>query len=394
MKTSAFVQPSVASDSAILYVALELSKSKWLVGLHVAGSDKMSEHSVAGGEWRELLTLIEKKRGEAMAACGKPVRVVSCFEAGFDGFWLHWMLLSHGVESRVLDAASIPVNRRMRRAKSDRIDLKTLMRILMALERGEERVCQVVHAPTVEEEDRRRGSREREQLIKERVRHSNRIGGLLMTHGVRGFQPRSKDWRKRLDALRRPDGLSLPPACKAEITRECERLHLLLAQIAQVETEQRAALKATAPPDTPEGRIRMLCRFRGIGLASATPLEHEVFFRDFKNRREVGGYVGLGGSPWQSGDVNRDQGISKAGNRRARVMAIELAWLWLQHQPGSALSLWFEKKTGGAKGRVRRIAVAALARKSDRAVLLVSLMVALWRFVTTGVVPEGAVLKA
>jgi transposase len=385
MKTSALIQPSVASDSGTLYVALELSKSRWLVGLYLAGTEKMSEYSIDGGQWQELLALIDKKRREAMSIVGGPVRVVSCFEAGYDGFWLHWILLGQGVENRVLDPASIPVSRRKRRAKSDRIDVKALMRVEMALERGEERVCQVVHAPTVEEEDRRRHSREREQLLKERIRHSNRIGGLLMTHGIRGFQPCRKNWRKEVEALRRADGRPLPPVIKAEIIRECERLELVMAHFAQVEVEQRAALKAPASPDAPEGRIHMLCQLRGIGLASATPLEHEVFYRDFKNRRQVGGYLGLAGSPWQSGDVDRDQGISKAGNRRARALAIELAWLWRQHQPQSALSRWFEAKTAGAKGRMRRIAIVALARK---------LMVALWRYLTTGVAPDGAVFKA
>jgi transposase len=384
MKTSAFVQPSVVNDHATLYVALELSKSKWLVGLHWSGSDKLSEHVVQGGDHEQLFALIDRKRQEAERALLQPVRVVSCYEAGFDGFWLHWMLHGRSVENRVLDPASIPVNRRKRRAKSDRIDLKMLMRVLMALERGEERVCQVVHAPTMEDEDRRRGSREREELVKERTRHTNRIGGLLMTQGVRTFEPRRKDWPSQLEALLRPDGRPLPPVLKKEIARECERLELAMRQIAEIETEQRIALKAPAPAASPEGRVQSLCKLRGMGLTGSTKLEQEVFFRDFRNQRQVGGYVGLGGSPWQSGGVDRDQGISKSGNPRARTLAIELAWLWLRHQPDSALARWYEAKVAGAKGRLRRIAIVALARK---------LIVALWRYVTMGVIPEGAAFK-
>jgi transposase len=200
-----------------------------------------------------------------------------------------------------------------------------------------------------------------------------------MTLGVRDFEPARRDWQLRLDGLRAADGQALPPYLKAEITRECRRLHQVIEMIAEVEAEQEAALEVEA------GRAAQLVRLRGIGLVSATVLVNEVFFRDFRNRREVAGYLGLASSPWSSGRVRRDQGIAKSGNPRARRTAIELAWLWLRHQPGSALAQWFRERVGMAKGRMRRIMLVALARK---------LMVALWRYLSEGLVPDGAALKA
>jgi transposase len=340
---------------------------------------------VPGGDLAALLALIDKKRRQAERLSGGKVRVVCCFEAGFDGFWLHRALTAHGIDNRVIDPASIPMPRKARRKKTDRLDLKGLLRVLMALERGESRACQVVHAPTLEAEDERRRSRERKHLVSERCRHTNRIGGLLMTHGIRGFVPGRKDWQRKLEGLRTWDGQPLPARLKAEIARECERLHLIIKQIAGVDAELKAMAKEAAAAGTAAGRVQNLCRLRGIGLTSAASLEHEVYFRSFANRRQLGGYFGLGSSPWQSGNMARDQGIAKSGNPRARTLAIELAWLWLRHQPESALAGWFHAKVGEAKGRLRRIAVVALARK---------LMVALWRYVTAGVIPEGAVLKA
>jgi transposase len=201
----------------------------------------------------------------------------------------------------------------------------------------------------------------------------------LMTLGVRDFEPVRRDWQTRLDGLRTPDGQALPACLQAEITRECRRLHQVIEMIAEIEAEQEAALEAEA------GRAAQLVRLRGIGLVSATVLVNEVFFRDFRNRREVAGYLGLASSPWSSGRVRRDQGIAKSGNPRARRTAIELAWLWLRHQPGSNLAQWFRERVGIAKGRMRRIMLVALARK---------LMVALWRYLSDGLVPGGAALKA
>jgi transposase len=370
--------PPADPASATLFVALELSRSTWLVALHSPLSDKVSQHRIEGGDVEGLLALIARKREQAQARLGRPIRVVSCFEAGYDGFWLHRWLCAHGLENRVLDAASLLVDRRAKRAKTDRLDAAGLLRTLMALERGEMQVCRVVHVPSPAQEDARRRSRERARLVVERGQHVSRIKGLLMTQGIRDFEPTRRDWPARLEALRTPDGQELAPCLRAEVLRECRRLWQVMEMVAEVEAEQKAVM------DAEDGHAARLTRLRGIGLTFATVLANEVFFRDFRNRREVGGYLGLAPSPWQRGGVRRDQGIAKAGNPRARRTAIELAWLWLRHQPGSALVRWFHERVGTGTGRMRRILLVAMARK---------LIVALWRYVTLGTVPEGALLK-
>jgi transposase len=365
--------------SATLYVALELSRSTWLVAVHSPIADKVSQQRLEGGDTEGLLALITRKRIQAEEKLSRPVRVACCFEAGYDGFWLHRWLCARAIENRVLDAASILVNRRARRAKTDRLDVAGLLRTLMALERGETQVCRVVHVPSPEQEDARRRSRERARLVVERGQHTNRIKGLLMTQGIRDFEPTRRDWEARLDALRMPDGQPIGPCLRAELSRECRRLRQVMEMLAEVEAEQ----KIVAAPE--DGVAARLARLRGIGVTFAAVLGNEVYFRDFRNRREVGAYLGLAPSPWQSGQVERDQGIAKSGNPRARRTAIELAWLWLRHQPGSALAQWFRERVAGAKGRMRRIMLVAMARK---------LIIALWRYATTGAVPEGAVLNA
>ena len=364
---------------ATLFLALELSRSTWLVALHAPATDKVGQHRLGGGDAEGLLDLIVRKRLQAEEKLGRPVRVACCFEAGYDGFWLHRWLCARGVENRVLDAASVLVDRRARRAKTDRLDAAGLLRTLMALERGETQVCRAVHVPSPEQEDARRRSRERARLVVERGQHTSRIKGLLMTQGIRDFEPTRSDWQVRLEALRTPHGQPLAPCLRAELLRECRRLRQVMEMVGEVEAEQRAVAEAE------DGAATRLARLRGIGTTFAAVLGNEVFFRDFRNRREVGGYLGLAPSPWRSGQVERDQGIAKSGNPRARRTAIELAWLWLRHQPGSALARWFHERVAGAKGRMRRIMLVAMARK---------LIVSLWRYVTTGAVPEGAVLKA
>ncbi len=364
---------------ATVFMALELSRSTWLVAVHSPVADKVSLHRLDGGDTDGLLALVARKRGQAEEALGRPARVSCCFEAGYDGFWLHRWLCAHAVENRVLDAASILVDRRARRAKTDRLDAAGLLRTLMAVERGESQVCRVVHVPSPEQEDARRRSRERARLVVERGQHSSRIKGLLMTQGVRDFEPARRNWQERLDGLRTVDGQQLAPCLQAELLRECRRLHQVIEMIAEVEADQKAVAQAE------NGKAARLARLRGIGLTFATVLDNEVFFRDFRNRREVGGYLGLAPSPWQSGGVRRDQGIAKSGNPRARRTAIEMAWLWLRHQPGSALARWFQERVGASRGRMRRIMLVAMARK---------LVVSLWKYLADGVVPEGAVLKA
>lgn len=379
MEISSKSVPTAASEFATLFVALELSKATWLIGLHSPIVDKVGEHAIDGGDVDGLLALIAKKRAAAQAKLGCPVRVVCCYEAGYDGFWLHRVLVAHGIENHVLDAASVLVNRRGRRAKTDRLDLAGLLRTLMAFARGEHQVCRIVRVPGIADEDRRRLTRERQRLVVERGAHVSRIKGLLMLHGVRTFMPARRDWKQRLAGLRGADGTALPSRLGAEVERECRRLWLVIEMIGQVEQEQaREVEQATGP-------AQQLMRLKGLGPVISGVLEQEVFFRGFDNRREVAGYLGLTPSPWQSGGMNRDQGIGKAGNPRARRIAIELSWLWLKHQPDSALTRWFKDRVGTMRGRIRRITIVAVARK---------LMVALWRYVRFGLVPEGALLKA
>lgn len=379
MEIASVAATSADTEIATIYVALELSKSRWLVGFHTPLADKVSRYSVDGGDSGALLDRIGRVREQAERRLERPVRVVCCYEAGYDGFWLHRLLRANGIENQVMDPASLPVNRRARRAKTDRIDLAALLRALMAWHRGERQVCRMVRVPSPEQEDRRRRSRERERLVKERVQHIARIKGLLMTQGIRDFQPTRRDWADRLERLRTGDGRELPPALRAEVERECRRLWQVNEMIGAVARERDAARVADE-----RDRIEMLTRLVGVGEVSAGVLADEVFHRDFANRREVAGYVGLGSSPYNSGAVQRDQGISRAGNPRARRVAIELAWFWLRYQPESRLSRWFHERVGTTHGRFKRIMIVALARK---------LIVALWRYLTTGLIPEGALAR-
>jgi transposase len=385
--------PAAQGDVATLFVGFELSKSTWLTGLYAPElGSTISRHKIDGGDLGRAVALIEtaKKR---LHGRGKPVRVVSVYEAGYDGFWLHRALTAAGIENRVIDAASIPVDRRSRRPKTDRLDLELLIRMLLALERGETRICRVVRVPTPTEEDAKRQHRERQVLVADRTAHSNRIKGILMTLGIRDANPRRHDFPKHLETMRAATGDPLPLYTKQALTREHQRLCLLERQIKEIEVAQAAALKATKANDRKdEGRAGEECdaqaaaliRLKGIGQTGAVTLTREAFYRHFDNRREVASYFGLTPSPFNSGTMRADQGISKAGNPRIRTLAIELSWLWLRHQPESELTSWFLQKVGNATGRIRRIAIVALARK---------LMIALWRYVTIGLIPEGAILR-
>ncbi len=366
-----------------LYVSLELSRSTWLVTSLSSGSNKMSKYTTAGSDGVALLALLARLRTKAEQPAERPVSISVIQEAGLDGFWVHRLLEANGIESHVVDPASIAVPRRRRRAKTDAIDGETLLRTLLAWERGEPRVCAMVVPPTPEQEDRRRLSRERAILLQERVQHVNRIKGLLAGQGITDYEPLHKDRRARLNALTTGDGRPFPMILKAELLREIDRIELLLRQIAEVETERDAAVEPAA--EGKQSPVALLARLKAIGPQIGAVLYHEGLYRHFTNRREVAAYAGLVPTPWRSGTIDREQGISKAGNRRLRHIMIELAWLWVRHQPDSALSRWFRARVGDERGRVRRIAIVALARR---------LLIALWRYVTHGEVPEGAVLKA
>lgn len=340
----------------------------------------MSRHSVPGGNMAALLECLNGVRRKVEAREGRLYPMVVIQESGLDGFWIHRALVAQSwITSHVVDAASIAQPRRHHRVKTDRIDGETLIRTLMAWVRGEPRVCSMVRVPTVEDEDRRRLSRERKALVQERTMHVNRIKGLLFSVGVRNYQPARRDRRERLEGLRTGDGQPLPANLRARIGRELDRLDLLAKQIKAIEVE-RDALCADADETSPQA---LLTGIKGIGAESASILVHEGLFRHFTNRRQAAAYAGLAPTPWRSGSLNREQGVSKAGNPRLRTLMIELSWLWLRYQPNSALARWFHERVCRSGGRGKKVAIVALARK---------LLVALWKYATSGVAIEGAVM--
>ena len=373
---------AIRTDLGAIFISLELSRSSWVVtSLSPGGGEKMSKHTVRGGDVAGLLKRFAQLREKAKGRTGKVFPLIVIQEAGLDGFWIDRVLQNEGIESHVVDPASIATSRRRRRAKTDGIDGEALVRALLAYKRGEPRVCSMVRLPTPEDEDRRRLCRERKVLIMERVQHVNRIKGLLFSQGVSGYEPLRRDRRERLDVLQTGDGRPLPLHLKAQVRRELDRLELLLAQIKAVEAERDALLAAeTKAPVAPA----MLLSVKGIGPEFAAVLWSEGLSRPFENRRQIAAYAGLAPTPWQSGSVDREQGISQSGNPRLRTTMIQLAWLWLRHQPDSALALWFHDRVKRNGGRLRKTTIVALARK---------LLVALWKYVTAGVVIEGAAMK-
>lgn len=365
-----------------IFVSLELSRSTWLVtALSPASGEKMSKFSIAAGDTAELLSRFSVLRDRTLHRIGKAYPIVTIQEAGLDGFWLHRVLTNEGIESYVVDPASITVSRRRRRAKTDRLDGEILLRTLMAHVRGEPHVCAMAHVPSPQEEDQRRISRERKALIGERVTHVNRIKGLLFSQGVTGYEPLHKDRRKHLDELKTGDGRDLPAHLKRQISRELDRLELLLEHIKSVEADRNKFL-ASQIKQTKEPQLEMLLAIKGIGAEVATILWTEALYRHFDNRRQIASYAGLAPTPWQSGSIDREQGVSKAGNPRLRVILVQTAWLWLRHQPNSALSKWFRERTQANQGRRKKSTIVALARK---------LLVALWKYVTSGLLMEGVI---
>jgi transposase len=380
-------QTAIHTQFGAIFISLELSRSSWLItSLSPGNGEKMSKHSVVAGDIAGLLARFAEFRAKAELRTGKRYPIIVIQEAGLDGFWIHRVLEGEGIESHVVDAASIAAPRRRRRAKTDKIDGEALLRALLAYKRGEPRVCAMVVAPSSEEEDRRRVCRERQTLIGERITHVNRIKGLLFSQGISGYEPLRRDRRTRLEGLRTGDGRALPARLKAQISRELDRLELLLEQITAVEAERDALLAAVSgdvrnQPGGPQP-VAMLLALKGIGAEFAAVIWSEGLCRRFSNRRQVAAYAGLAATPWRSGAIAHEQGVSKAGNPRLRTTMIQLAWLWLRHQRQSALARWFHEQAQH-KGR-RKSAIVALARK---------LLVAFWKYVTSGVVIEGAVMK-
>jgi transposase len=370
-------------DLAAIFVSLELSRSKWLVtSLSPGTGERMSKRVVEGSDAPGLLVHLAELQRKAKARTGQSFRIVAIQEAGLDGFWIHRILEREGVESYVVDPASIATSRRRRRVKTDKIDGEALVRALLAYKRGEPRVCAMLRVPTPEEEDRRRLVRERKALTNERIRHVNRVKGLLFGQGVSGYEPLKRDRRKGLDALMTGDGRPLPPALKAQISRELDRIELLIEQIKDVEKARDAMLVAA---ETYSPTPALLLNLKGIGPEFAAVLWSEGLSRQFDNRRQVAAYAGLAPTPWQSGQIDRDQGVSKSGNPRLRATLVQVAWLWVRHQPDSALTAWFKGRVMQNGGRQKKPTIVALARK---------LLVALWKYVNAGVIIEGAVLTA
>ena len=372
---AADLQAKSYASETVLYMAMELSDKQWRLAF--GDGTRQRQVVIEAGNVAGLCEQIDKAKAKWDMSANCPV--VSCYEAGRDGFWLHRQLTALGIVNRVVDAASIEVSRRARRAKTDRLDARGLLEKLIRYERGERGVWRVVRVPDPVWEDRRQLERERGQLLGECTRHRNRLGSKLVAQGIR--LRIDKDFVQRLDEVRLFDGSALPVHLKAGLIREFERLQAVTAQLRAVEQEIGALV--ASEEDLQAARTLML--LSGVGKVSAWVLVLEILgWREMANRRQLASLAGLVPSPYNSGGMVRDQGISKAGNRRVRTLLIQLAWLWLRYQPRSKHSLWFQERFGGGSKRQRRIGIVALARR---------LLIDLWRFVETGVVPQGASLQ-
>ena len=332
------------SPDNVAYIAIELSVTSWVVAARLPGAEKPRLHRIEGGDTAALLGLIAELRSRASAKGGRLAKVVCCFEAGRDGFWPHRLLVAHDITAHILEPTSILVNCRARRAKTDRLDAEGMLRVLVAWLGGDRQVCSMVRVPTPDEGDAKRPHREREHLIQERLRIENRTEALLFTQGIRG-RPSLRSWERDMAELRTGDGRALPPLLRTELDRLRRRLVLTLV-IRELEAERAMALEAAADDAMTHKIIALKC-IRGIGENFAAVLAREVFYRSFTNRRQLASYVGILPMPYQSGGMGRDQGISRAGNPSARTTLIQLAWLWLRYQPGSALAAWFRVFTSG-----------------------------------------------
>ena len=364
-----------------LFLAFDLGESKWELGFTIGLGQKPRRRTIEGGD-REAL---QEEIAAAKKRFGLPedTRVKSCYEAGRDGFWLHRYLVSVGIDNIVVDSSSIEVNRRKRRAKTDSLDVGTLLSMLVRFYLGDGKIWSVVRVPSVEEEDRRQLHRELRTLKKERTRTTNRIKGLLASQGIR-VEGRLDLGDKRLDEMRLWDGQPLPAALKGRLEREWQHVLFLKKQIADLEAIRKSLLKGGKEPDIE--KIQQLNKLQGIGIESSWVIVRELFgWRQFRNRRQVGSLIGLTPSPFNSGKTVREQGISKAGITHVRAVSIELSWSWIRHQPKSKLTRWYVERFADGGPRARKVGIVALARR---------LMIDLWRFLEYGVVPEGAELKA
>ena len=374
--------PIALNQDGTLIAIIEMSQASWLVAGIVPGSARHPLKKLAA-DAAALLGLLERWRGEATQAGRQITRVAVAFEAGRDGFWLARWLRARGIEAYVIHPTSVAVSREHRRAKTDRLDTALLKRVFLGWLRGETGHCTMAAIPTLEEEDARRPNRERESLVGERTRIVNRMKATLARLGIRGFKPTVRGASERLEALRTPEGAALPPNTQAELRRDMARLGFIVGQIKEIEEARQEGL-ATQPDQGPPAMVRLLARVIGIGIETADMLVHEILSRNLRDRRAVARYAGLTGSPDESGSRRREKGLARAGNARVRRGMVQLAWRFLLFQKDSALAQWYRARTADARGGTRKTLIVALARK---------LLIALWRFVSTGEAPEGVVLR-
>ena len=377
MTHAQMIQKDNSTKINVMYIAFELSNSKWKLAF--GNGIKKRLKTVKAGDMVALMEEVEKSKKHFKL--GDEVQVYSCYEAGRDGFWIHRYLESVGICNIVVDSSSIEVNRRARRAKSDRIDAEKLLTMLIRYINGEQKLWSVLHIPTPEQEDVRRISREIERLKKERTGHMNRIQSLLVLHGIHLGVGRY--FLTNLDQVTLWNGEALPEKLKNEILREYQRYELIQEQLKAMESEKQEVLERRGPQAIKTIDLQNL---KGLGPVSSWDIVFEFFgWRNFKNVKEVSGASGLTPTPYDSGGSEKEQGISKSGNRRVRHVIVEVAWFWVRYQPQSSLSQWFMKRFASGGKRMRRIGIVALARK---------LLVALWKYLEKGIVPEGAILKA
>jgi transposase len=361
---------------------LELSLSSWLIAGTIPGIERQPLKKIAPDQM-ELLRVLHRWRDEATRKGHTITRIAVAFEAGRDGFWLARWLTGHGIEAHIIHSSSVAVSREHRRAKTDRLDTGMLMRVFLGWLRGERGHCGMVAIPTIEEEDAKRPSRERESLVGERTRIINRLKSNLVRLGLRGFKPQLRKAQQLLESLRTPEGAPIPPNTLDEMRRDLVRLALLREQIKAIEQARLVRLER-APPTGPNAMVRMLASIRGVGIETADMLVREVLSRNLRDRKAVARYAGLTGAPDESGSKRREKGLAKSGNARVRRGLIQLAWRFLLFQKDSALAQWFRSRTDGVKGARKTKMIVALARK---------LLIALWRMVNTGEVPHGVLLR-
>lgn len=373
---------TLEQDTTLIAV-IEMGQSSWLVAGVVPGLGRQPLKKLTVDQDR-LLQLLHRWRDEAGRAGRIIERIAVAYEAGRDGFWLARWLRAHGIEAYVIHASSVPVSREHRRAKTDRLDTELLKRAFLGWLRGEQNHCSMAAIPTLDEEDAKRPSRERESLVKERTRIINRLKANLARLGIRGFRHALARATEQLAELRTPEGAVIPANTLAELQRDLTRLQFVKQQIKEIETSRAARLHA-APGDQRDEMVRLLARVVGVGIETADMLVQEVFWRELRDRRAVARYAGLTGAPDESGKKRRERGLARSGNARVRRGMIQLAWGFLLHQRDSTLAEWYRVRTADARGGTRKAMIVALARK---------LLIALWRFAMTGEAPVGLRLRS